>query len=166
MTGILEGMDESPRWLTDEEMAAWLPLARLLVLLPGALDAELREDAGISHVYYQILAMLSEAPDRQLRMGQLARMTATSLSRLSHAVSSLENRGWVARCPSPDDRRGQVARLTEAGLETLRSAAPGHVAAVRRRVFDHLDEQEVRQLGAIVQRLTDQLTGEACAAED
>ena len=158
-------MDESPRWLTDDEMSAWLPLARMLVLLPGALDAELREDAGISHVYYQILAMLSDAPDRQLRMGQLARMTATSLSRLSHAVSSLESRGWVARCPSPDDRRGQVARLTEAGLETLRSAAPGHVAAVRRRVFDHLDEQEVRQLGAIVQRLTDQLTGEACAGE-
>ena len=159
-------MSDAPRWLDDQEMAAWRPLAQLLVLLPSALDAQLREDAGLSHVYYQVLAMLSEAPDRQLRMGQLARMTATSLSRLSHAVSSLERRGWVARCPSPDDRRGQVARLTEAGLETLRSAAPGHVAAVRRRVFDHLDEEEVRQLGAIVRRLTDQLTGQACATRE
>lgn len=161
-----DGMELGPRWLTDDEMAAWLPLARLLVLLPSALDAELREDAGIRHVYYQILAMLSEAPDRQLRMGQLARMTATSLSRLSHAVSSLESRGWVARCASPDDRRGQVARLTEDGFEALRSAAPGHVAAVRRRVFDHLDEQEVRQLGAIARRLADRVTGEACTPED
>lgn len=161
-----DGANDGPRWLTDDEMAAWLPLARLLVLLPSALDAQLREDAGISHTYYQILAMLSDAPDRQLRMGQLARMTATSLSRLSHAVSSLENRGWVERCPSPDDRRGQVARLTEAGLDRLRSVAPGHVAAVRRRVFDHLDEHETRQLGAIVRRLTDRLTGEACPPGD
>ncbi len=161
-----DGTNDGPRWLTDTEMATWLPLTRLLVLLPSSLDAELREDAGISHVYYQILAMLSEAPDRQLRMGQLARMTATSLSRLSHAVSSLESRGWVERCPSPDDRRGQVARLTETGLDTLRSAAPGHVAEVRRRVFDHLDEQETRQLATIVRRLTDQLTGQACPPRD
>ena len=153
-------MDEEPRWLTDDEMATWLPLTKLLVLLPSVLDTQLREEAGVSHVYYQVLAMLSDAPERELRMGELARRTATSLSRLSHAVSSLEGRGWVTRCPSTQDRRGQVARLTDAGLQALRAAAAGHVAEVRRRVFDHLDEEETRQLGALVRRLTDRLGGD------
>ena len=82
-----------PQWLTDEEMAAWLPLVQLVHRLPQALDRQLREDAGIGHVYYQILAMLSGAPQQRMRMSGLARRTATSLSRLSHAVAALEDRG-------------------------------------------------------------------------
>ena len=138
-----------PRWLDEQEMAAWLPLVRLLGLLPQALDRQLREDAGISHVYYQILAMLSDAPQQQMRMSELARLSATSLSRLSHAVASLEERGWVTRSPSPEDRRGQLAGLTDAGRQVLVDVAPGHVAEVRRLVFDRLSRDDVAQLARL-----------------
>ena len=130
-------------------MAAWRPLVRLLSLLPNALDTQLREEAGISHVYYQVLALLSEAELGALRMSELARITGTSLSRLSHAVASLEARGWVQRRPCPQDKRGQLASLTEDGRQVLASAAPGHVAEVRRRIFDHLTPDQVGQLAAI-----------------
>ena len=138
-----------PGWLSEQEMAAWLPLVRLLSLLPNALDSQLREEAGISHVYYQILALLSQAEHGALRMSELARTTGTSLSRLSHAVASLETRGWVQRRPCPEDKRGQLASLTPVGRQVLAEAAPGHVAEVRRRVFDHLTPEQVRQLAQI-----------------
>jgi DNA-binding MarR family transcriptional regulator len=145
--------DAGTPWLTEREMAAWLPLVHLLTLLPNALDTQLREEAGISHVYYQVLAVLSAAPQGALRMSELARTTGTSLSRLSHAVASLETRGWVQRRRCADDGRGQVAHLTPDGLEALAAAAPGHVAEVRRRVFDRLSPEQVDQLAAIGQSL-------------
>jgi len=143
-----------PRWLTSDEMAAWLPLVRFVHLLPQALDRQLREEAGISHVYYQILAMLSAAPDGRLRMSELAGLTSTSTSRLSHAVAALEERGWVLRSSCPTDRRGQLAELTSAGRKELERTAPGHVAEVRRRVFDVLSDAEVAQLRALAEKLS------------
>ena len=156
---------DEPRWLSDREMAAWLPLVAVLNLLPQALDKQLREDAGISHVYYQILAMLSGAPDRAMRMSALARLTATSTSRLSHAVASLEQRGWVERAACPQDRRGQLARLTDAGQQVLAETAPGHVAEVRRLVFDRLSDEDVERLRALASTLLDGLPGSPTARE-
>ena len=150
---------DRPHWLSQPEMAAWLPLVRLLSVLPNALDTQLRNEAGISHVYYQILAILSAAPARQLRMSELARASGTSTSRLSHAVTSLESRGWVRRTPSADDRRGQLAELTPAGQQTLTEAAPGHLAQVRRLVFDHLTGPQVDQLQHLTSTLLAGLTG-------
>ena len=146
--------DEQPRWLSDEEMAAWLPLVRFVHLLPQVLDRQLREEAGISHVYYQILAMLSEAPDGRMRMSELARVTSTSTSRLSHAVAALEERGWVVRTSCETDRRGQLAELTTAGRRELERTAPGHVAEVRRRIFDVLDDGVLAQLRALAAKLS------------
>jgi DNA-binding MarR family transcriptional regulator len=145
--------EAAPRWLSDAEMAAWLPLVRMVTLLPQRLDRQLREDAGIGHVYYQILAMLSQAPDQRLRMSELAGLTGTSPSRLSHAVDALEARDWVARCPAERDGRGQVTRLTDGGRAQLEQSAPGHVAEVRRRVFDALTPEEVDQLRRIATKL-------------
>ena len=146
--------DPEPRWLSSDEMAAWLPLVRFVHLLPQALDRQLREEAGISHVYYQILAMLSGAPDGRMRMSELARVTSTSTSRLSHAVAALEERGWVVRRSCDTDRRGQLAELTPAGRKELERTAPGHVAEVRRRVFDVLDDAEVAQLRTLAEKLS------------
>lgn len=148
-----------PRWLDRTELAAWTNLAQMLLLLPTALDRQLRDNAGIPHAYYQILAMLSGRPDRAMRMTDLARLTGTTTTRLSHAVTSLEQRGWVERHACRTDKRGQVAHLTDAGLATLRAAAPGHVAEVRRLVFDHLTDDDVIRLRAITAKLLPALTG-------
>lgn len=145
------------RWLDDVEMAAWLPLIRLIYLLPHALDQKLREDVGISLSYYSMLAMLSGRPERTMSMGELARITATSPSRLSHAVTQLEHRGWVQRRPCPTDRRIQYATLTDEGFAVLERIAPAHVAEVRRLIFDRLDRRQVEQLGEIGTRLTEGL---------
>ena len=150
--------EDATRWLDEAEMASWVPLVQLVNLLPQALDRQLRADAGISHVYYMVLALLSEAPGQQLRMSVLAARTATSLSRLSHAVAALEERGWVVRSPCPDDRRGQLAELTDDGRALLRETAPGHVAEVRRLVFDRLTPAQVEQLGELARTLLEPLT--------
>lgn len=138
-----------PRWLDEDELAAWLPLVRLVQALPQALDRRLREEAGITHTYYAMLANLSSQPDRTLTMGELARLTATSPSRLTHAISVLEGRGWVTRRQCPDDRRSQFAVLTDEGFAVLQQIAPGHLAQVRELVFDRLTPEQVRSLGEI-----------------
>ncbi|WP_067652882.1 MarR family winged helix-turn-helix transcriptional regulator [Nocardia harenae] len=152
-----------PRWLDDREMAAWMPLIKLIHLLPQALDRQLRDEVGIGHSYYSMLASLSDAPERTLPMGELARYTATSPSRLSHAISVMEERGWVQRKPSPSDRRIQYATLTAAGLEVLRKVAPSHVAEVRRLIFDRLDPEQVDQLRDLGTVLLDGLDGPGAA---
>lgn len=153
-----------PRWLSPAEMAAWLPLVRLVTLLPAALDRQLREEAGIPHAHYQVLAMLSDAPGRAMRMSDLARSTGTSQSRLSHAVAGLEERGWVQRRPCSDDRRGMVAHLTDAGFAVLQATAPGHVANARRLVFDRLTPDETEQLVALAAKLLAPLDDRSAAA--
>ncbi len=134
------------RWLDEDERAAWLRLAAVVELLPGVLDTQLRRDAQLTHFEYFVLAMLSEAPDRTLRMTALARLTTATLPRLSHVVRRLEERGLVERSPYPDDGRATNARLTGAGWDTVVSAAPGHVGTVRHHVFDPLTPEQVEQL--------------------
>ena len=149
--------DAEPRWLDEAEMQAWLRLLRVVMLLPGALDRQLRQDAGLTHASYMVLACLSDAPDRSMRMSELARVTATSQSRLSHSVSALEQRGWVQRRPCPQDRRGQLASLTDAGVQVLVETSPGHAEEVRSLVFDPLGPAEVAQLSSIAARIVGRL---------
>jgi DNA-binding MarR family transcriptional regulator len=136
-------------WLSPEEQAAWRPIAALLFRLPAALDAQLQKDAGISHFEYLVLAHLSEAPDRTLRMSDLAALASGSLSRLSHVVSRLETRGWVRREPCPGDGRFINAVLTEDGWAKVVATAPGHVAVVRKLLVDVLTPQQLAEFGAI-----------------
>ncbi|OLT00555.1 MarR family transcriptional regulator [Pseudonocardia sp. CNS-004] len=140
---------DETRWLEPDELEAWLSYVAATTLLEGALDRQLQRDAGMPHAYYQILAMLSEAPDRRLRMSELAAITQSSQSRLSHAVARLERNGWVRRKPCPEDRRSTFAQLTEEGFAALAAAAPGHVCTVRRQLFDRLTSEQVRQLHEI-----------------
>jgi DNA-binding MarR family transcriptional regulator len=145
------------RWLTAEEQRAWLAWLGATELLNASLDAQLQRDAGFPLAYYVILAMLSEAPDRTLRMSELAGKANASPSRLSHAVGKLEDRGWVVRRPCPGDRRGTLATLTDAGFAVLEQQAPGHVAAVRQGLFDRLSKEQVRQLEQICTAVLDGL---------
>jgi DNA-binding MarR family transcriptional regulator len=135
--------------LDQPQQAAWVRLASVLELLPGVLDAQLRRDAGLMHFEYFVLAMLSEAPKRTLRMSALAAQTNSTPPRLSHVVARLEGRGLVERMPCPGDARATNARLTAAGWRKIREAAPGHVANVRESVIDALTPAQVRQLAAI-----------------
>ncbi|MBM9466723.1 MarR family transcriptional regulator [Nakamurella sp. YIM 132084] len=146
-------MTTAPRWLDDDELRTWLALFSVLVRLPGALDAQLQRDAGINLFEYQVLAALSVAPRRRLRMSVLAAISEGSLPRLSQAVKRLEHRGWVKRSPDPDDGRYTLAVLTDAGMATVADRAPGHVAEVRRLVFDPLADGQSQQLQDICGRI-------------
>ncbi len=144
-----------PRWLTEDERRAWLAVVTLLFKLPAALDAQLQRDAGISHFEYQVLAALSEAEDRTLRMSVLALLARGSLPRLSQVVTRLEKRGWVRRSPDPADGRSTLATLTDDGWDKVVQTAPGHVNAVRSLVIEPLTKTQVGQLGAIGRRIVD-----------
>jgi DNA-binding MarR family transcriptional regulator len=140
---ILRGVVSDTRWLDDEEQRTWRSFLTVNRLLFDAIERQLQQDAGLPHAYYEILVRLSEAPGRTLRMSQLASTALSSRSRISHAVSRLEEAGWVRRRPHPDDRRGAFAELTDAGMAYLKESAPGHVAVVRSQLFDALSKEQV-----------------------
>ena len=152
--------DSEPRWLNAEEREAWLSWIAANALLGFALDQQMQRDAGMPMAYYQILVMLSEVPDRTLRMGILAERTQSSHSRMSHAVARLEERGWVRRHACDRDRRQTFATLTDEGFRVLAAAAPGHVAVVRKYLFDRLTPEQVRQLTEISDEIRSGLTPE------
>ncbi|MGH7610293.1 MAG: MarR family winged helix-turn-helix transcriptional regulator [Candidatus Dormibacteria bacterium] len=145
------------RWLNGEEQRTWRSFLEASRLLSERLEGQIQRDAGIPASYYQVLAQLSEAPSRALRMSELAEATSSSASRLSHAVDRMEDAGWLERRSCATDGRGQVAVLTPAGLAKLEAAAPGHVAAVRESLFDALSPAQVRELGRICRRVADGL---------
>jgi len=126
---------------------------RLMTWLPWSIDQQLRRDSNLTMVEYQVLAMLSEAPERTMRMSSLAVVTNASLSRLSHLFQRLEQRGLVRREPDPADGRFTNAILTDQGFRTLADAAPGHVAHVRSLVIDVLSPEQLRRLGLAADRI-------------
>src|SRR5690242_10079443 len=142
-------------------MAAWLGLIAVAELLPAVLDSQLRRDAGLTHFDYFVLAMLSEADGRTLRMTQLARRTNATLPRLSHVVRRLEERGLVERSPSADDGRATDAQLTDQGWDHVVATAPGHVATVRANVIDALSREQLGQLAQIAQQVLERLDPES-----
>ncbi len=144
-------------WLDEQELASWTRFIAVVERLPGVLDAQLRRDATLSHFEYLALAMLSEAPDRTLRMTGLAALTNATLPRLSHVVARLEDRGLVARSPCPEDRRATNASLTSAGWDTVVATAPGHVETVREHVIDALSPEQLVQLGDICEAVLERL---------
>jgi DNA-binding MarR family transcriptional regulator len=141
------------RWLDPEEQKAWRAWLYSTLLLQDRLDRELTHQTGISHAYYEILVALSETPQRAMRMSELADRCLSSRSRLSHAVSRLEERGWVRRQVCESDGRGQLAVLTDEGFAALEAAAPVHVSGVRTHLFDQLSPQQVENLRDIGETL-------------
>ena len=149
------------KWLNDREMQAWVRLASLLELVPGVLETQLKRDSGLSHFEYWVLAMLSEAPERTLRMSSLANRTRGTLPRLSHVVSRLEKRGLVERFPDPSDARATNARLTDAGWDVVVDAAPGHVTTVHESIIDALTPEQLDQLTAIGDAILERVAPDA-----
>ena len=137
------------RWLDEDEQVTWRTYLAASKAIGEAIESQLQRDVDIPHTYYEILVRLSEAPGRRLRMSQLADLCLASRSRLSHAVTRLEERGWVSRHACPDDGRGMLAAITDEGQAALADAAPGHVNAVREQIFDRLSADQIKQLREI-----------------
>ncbi|MDG4824301.1 MarR family transcriptional regulator [Asanoa sp. WMMD1127] len=144
--------------LNPAEMAAWRAVIESSQRLLTALDDDLRDTSELNFADYHVLVLLSEAPRRRLRMGELASRLIFSPSRLTYHVGTMEKRGLVSRQPCPDDGRGSEAVLTDAGLSALREAAPHHLHAVRRLFVDDLDEADLAALTKVFTRLGERLT--------
>ena len=142
-----------PNWLDDDELQIWRAFTLLIARLPSALESQLQRDSGLSFVEYYVLAGLSDAPERTMRMSQLAIFAYAELSRLSHVMTRLERRGLVRRESDPTDGRFTNAILTDQGYALLVEAAPCHVASARALVVDALDRVELEQLGAISEKI-------------
>lgn len=148
---------EEPRWLNEVEMRAWRGLITASKLLFEQLGRELGQQSGLSLADYEVLVLLSEAPNRRLRMTDLAFASLSSKSRLSHQIARLEEPGWVRRESCPSDRRGAFAVLTDAGMAKLVAAAPGHVESVRSHFLDQLSLEQTTQLGEVMSTLNQYL---------
>jgi DNA-binding MarR family transcriptional regulator len=157
---IVPGMAERrDGWLSADEKEAWTGLISLLLLMPGRLEAPLRDESGLTLFEYLVLSHVSDAPQRRIRMSELAFLANGSLSRLSNVVTRLEKRGAMSRQPDPDDGRYTLAVLTDAGLEMVRAAAPVHVRAVRELVLDPLSAADQQALVRIAAKLKARLPG-------
>lgn len=132
----------APR-MDELESRAWLALIATCELLPGALDAQLQADAGMSHFEFQLLGILNLAEESTMRMKQLATAANSTLPRLSKAVNRLEERGWMERFPCVEDRRATNVRLTQPGRRAMILATPGHLDTVRRGVLDLLSREQL-----------------------
>jgi DNA-binding MarR family transcriptional regulator len=150
---VSEDHDDELRWLDEQEKAAWTGLISLVLMLPAKLESPLRQEHGLTLFEYLVLSHLSEAPQRTMRMGELAFLASGSLSRLSNVVKRCEQRDWVVRTPDPADGRYTLAELTDAGFEIVREAAPIHLRSVRGSVLDSLNAADQKALARIAQKL-------------
>jgi DNA-binding MarR family transcriptional regulator len=149
----------APRWLDPDEQAVWRAFLDVSRLLFEQLNRQLSDEAGMSLAEYEILVQLSEAPDRRLRMSELADRVVSSRSRITHTVGRMEERGLVYREACEDDGRGVLCVLTDAGFARLEGAAPGHVETVRTIMFDPLDPADAENLGAALTKVREKLRG-------
>lgn len=141
----------STRWLNAEEQEVWRSYLSMVNAVRKATMRQLAQDSDLPHTYYEILVHLSEAPNRTMRLSDLASATEGTQSQLSHAVTRLQERGWVVRERCVSDGRGFNAVLTEAGFAALEAAAPGHVECVRTVLFDPLNREQLAQLRTIAE---------------
>ncbi|MEU0003806.1 MarR family transcriptional regulator [Streptomyces sp. NPDC006314] len=151
------------RWLTPEEQRAWRAYIAASRLLEDAIDRQLQQEGGMPHLFYSVLANLSEAPGRRLRMTDLAETLKITRSRLTYAVTRLERDGLVRREDCPQDRRSSLTALTDEGMAVLARTAPGHVETVRATLFDRLTPEQVGQLEEICTGIARGLQGEDTA---
>jgi DNA-binding MarR family transcriptional regulator len=153
-----------PRWLDAEEQHAWREYLRATRLLEAALDHDL-QNQGLQLSEYEIISMLSEQPDRRLRMSQIAELVVQSRSRLTHTAGRLEKRGWVHREPCAGDRRGVELVLTDTGYAEIGRMAPTHVGSVRANMVDHLTREDFLALGRAMEAISNGIEGSGVCDE-
>jgi DNA-binding MarR family transcriptional regulator len=155
------------QWLTDDEQRAWRGLLQMSSRLDARLNRDLQQTSGLSLADYDVLVLLTEAPDRRLRMFQLLDDLHWEQSRLSHHIARMQRRGLVAREECTTDKRGAFVVLTDAGRDAIEKAAPGHVQTVRRLIFDGMSKEQVAILESFVTRVLSRLDpAEGTAAAD
>ena len=152
-------MAKTPNWLNPREMKAWRSYIIASRRLLDALDFDL-DQHDLSMADYEVLALLSDAPERKMRMSELAELAMLSKSRLSHRMKVMEKAGWVKREDCPDDKRGYFAVMTDKGFRSIAKAAPDHVESVRNRLLDHLTVKDQEDISRIFDRVTNELRGQ------
>lgn len=148
---------DTPRWLTATESRAWRSWLDVMRLLPNQLEDRLHERNDLNLTDYQVLVELSESPEGQLRMTDLAQRTSLSKSRLSHQIGRMERAGLVSRAECASDRRGQFAVITEGGWAMIRSAAPAHVEDVRALFLDLMTPEQLDAVGTAMALVAEKL---------
>ena len=136
----------APRWLDVDQQQVWRTYLLGSARLAERLDADLRT-FGLDLGEYEILVTLSEAPERRVRMSELADAVHQTRSRLTHTVTRMERAGLVDRSSCPNDRRGVWAHLTDEGFRLLEAAAPRHVEAVRRNFVEAMTAEDYAAVG-------------------
>ncbi|WP_433197572.1 MarR family winged helix-turn-helix transcriptional regulator [Nocardia sp. CA-107356] len=150
-----------PRWLSSSQQRAWRAYMDGNQRLATALNRQLQRDSDLTLAEYRILVLLSEAPDRSLRMSELADGVLSSRSRLTHQIRRLESQRMVRRNTCLEDGRGVLAELTDEGMRRLEAAAPGHVEAVHRNFIDLIDPQQLEIVGDVFTRVDRTIDGNA-----
>lgn len=146
-----------PQWLDEDQQRSWRALVVGSTLLMDRLDDDLRREFNISLTEYEILVRLSERPGRAMRMAQLADALAHSRSRVTHTIDRMERAGYVVRGTTPEDGRGIVATMTDAGYALLQEAAPRHVEGVRAYLVDRVEGADFSAIGRAMDAVTDHL---------
>ena len=154
-------MQVDPKWLTDREQQVWRSLLQLTTRLPAHLNRQLVADSGLTLADMDVLVGLADAPDGRVRVTELSRTLGWERSRLSLQVARMEQGGLVRREACEDDGRGAYVAITDSGRSLLQSAAPAHVALVRRLVVDALPAADLQRLGAAVVAVLDRIAESA-----
>jgi len=152
-------MSRTPPWLDEDEQRAWRGFLSVHAQMTARLHRDLQASSGLSIADYEILVVLTDVPERSLRMFEVGERLQWEKSRVSKQVSRMERRGLVERRDCADDRRGAFVDLTDAGRAAIEAAAPGHVELVRRLFIDPLSREQVEALGAITGAILERPNG-------
>jgi DNA-binding MarR family transcriptional regulator len=148
---------EAPQPLTANEEFLWRSLMQLVIRIPRVTDSDFAHDSNLATSEYVVLMHLSEAPDHQLRMTELATRTALSASRITRIVDDLARAGLVVKTRCNDDGRGNLTRITETGLARRFAAHAPHLRRVRSRFLEGLPPRDVPVAAAVLARMLDNL---------
>jgi DNA-binding MarR family transcriptional regulator len=158
-------MSSEVRWLSPDEQRLWRGWLKLNAQLTSTLQRELQDDAGLSNPDFEVLVNLTDSEDGRLRVCDLATQMLWERSRLSHHVTRMERRGLVQRSECAEVGRGAFIEITPEGRAAIERAAPGHVEAVRRLVFDGLRNKDVSTMSSLVEKLLARMDQEAHPAD-